>query len=211
MSHKVPKHITTVIFDLGGVLFDIDYKYTQQAFQKLGSTTDFNAVYSQQKQAGIFDEFEKGNISPAKFREGLREWLPESVTDKQIDDAWNALLIGFPPDKVELLNKLKKKYNLFLLSNTNEIHLPEVMNMIDNAHSPGQLGKLFTKEYYSCRMSLRKPDKTIYERVIIENELDPATTLFIDDLVQNIEGAQSIGLQTLHCTAEISLKEYFGE
>lgn len=206
---KVPKHITTVIFDLGGVLFDIEYKHTQQAFQKLGALTDFDKVYSQQKQAGIFDEFEKGNISPTQFRAGLREWLPSTVTDKQIDDAWNALLIGFPPDKVKLLSKLKQKYDLFLLSNTNEIHLPEAMNMIDNAHTPGQLGKLFIKEYYSCRMGLRKPEKMIYERVVFENKLDPTTTLFVDDLAQNIEGAQSTGLQTLHCTASVSLKEYF--
>ena len=136
MNHLVSKNITTLIFDLGGVLFDIDYKHTQEAFRKLGATADFNAVYSQQKQTGIFDEFEKGNISPAQFRVGLREWLPSTITDKQIDTAWNALLIGFPPDKVELLNKLKKKYNLFLLSNTNEIHLPEVLNKIDKAHTP---------------------------------------------------------------------------
>ena len=207
----INKKINTVIFDLGGVLFDIDYKHTQQAFQTLGTTTDFNTLYSQQKQSGIFDEFEKGHISPAQFREGLREWLPSTVTDKHIDNAWNALLVGFPPDKVELLAKIKNKYNLYLLSNTNEIHLPEVINRIDKAHSPGQLGKLFIKEYYSCRMGLRKPDKAIYERVITENNLNPAATLFIDDLIQNIEGAQLTGLQTLHCTPSVSLKEYFGE
>jgi glucose-1-phosphatase len=211
MKKKISKNINTVIFDLGGVLFDIDYRYTQEAFQQLGATTDFQTVYSQQKQAGIFDEFEKGNISPALFREGLRKWLPATVTDKQIDSAWSALLIGFPLDKVELLSKLKDKYKLFLLSNTNEIHLTEVQMMIDNAHTPGQLGKLFTKEYYSCRMGLRKPEKMIYERVVIENNLDPATTLFVDDLIQNIEGAKILGLQTLHCTAEVSLKEYFVE
>ena len=207
----IDKKINTVIFDLGGVLFDIDYKYTQEAFQKLGAKTDFNAVYSQQKQAGIFDEFEKGAITPAQFREGIRKWLPETVTDSQIDQAWNALLIGFPPNKVDLLNKLKKKYNLYLLSNTNEIHLPEVLNRIDKAHTHGQLGKLFIKEYYSCRMGLRKPEKVIYERVIIENNLNPTTTLFVDDLMQNIEGAALTGVQTLHCTASVSLKEYFGE
>src|SRR5271163_4453166 len=111
MNPKVSQNITSVIFDLGGVLFDIDYKYTQEAFMQLGATTDFDSVYSQQKQAGIFDEFEKGNISPAQFREGLRKWLPLSITDKQVDNAWNALLIGFPHDKIELLNRLKKKYN----------------------------------------------------------------------------------------------------
>lgn len=211
MHHKIPKNITTVVFDLGGVLFDIDYKQTQEAFQKLGATTDFHTVYSQQKQAGIFDEFEKGNISPAQFRQGLKQWLPETVTDRQIDQAWNALLIGFPPDKIELLNALKKKYSLFLLSNTNEIHLPEVLNRIDKAHSPGTMGNLFIKEYYSCRMGLRKPEKVIYERVITENNLNPAETLFVDDLIQNIEGAALTGIQTLHCTASVSLKEYFGE
>ncbi len=211
MNKKISKNINSVIFDLGGVLFDIDYKYTQQAFQQLGATTDFHTVYSQQKQAGIFDEFEKGNISPAQFREGLRQWLPSNITDSQIDNAWNALLIGFPPDKVELLDKLKQKYQLFLLSNTNEIHLPVVLNMIDKAHSPGQLGKLFVKEYYSCRMNLRKPEKSIYEKVIIENKLDPSTTLFVDDLIQNIEGAEALGIQTLHCHSEVSLKEYFSE
>jgi len=212
ITHKmIDKNINMVVFDLGGVLFDIDYTYTQKAFQQLGSTTNFNAVYSQQKQAGIFDEFEKGNISPAQFRAGLREWLPSTTTDKQIDSAWNALLIGFPADKVELLSKLKQKYKLYLLSNTNEIHLPEVLNMIDKAHTPGQLGKLFIKEYYSCRMGLRKPDKVIYEKVLIENKLNPATTLFIDDIAHNLEGATLAGLQTLHCTASVNLKEYFGE
>jgi epoxide hydrolase-like predicted phosphatase len=211
MDKKISKNIKTVIFDLGGVLFDIDYTYTQKAFQQLGATTDFNAVYSQQKQAGIFDEFEKGNISPAQFRSGLRQWLPANITDKQIDSAWNALLIGFPPDKVELLEKLKEKYQLFLLSNTNEIHLPVVLNMVDEAHTPGQLGKLFNKEYYSCRMNLRKPEKSIYERVLVENGLDPSTTLFVDDLIQNIEGANILGIQTLHCTPEVILKEYFIE
>jgi len=209
MNKKIPKKINTIIFDLGGVLFDIDYKYTQQAFQQLGATTNFDAVYSQQKQAGIFDEFEKGNISPADFREGLRKWLPLNITDKQIDNAWNALLIGFPPDKVELLEKLKKKYKLFLLSNTNEIHLPEVLKMVDNAHSPGQLGKLFIKEYYSCRLSLRKPDKMIYEKVLMDNSLDPSDTIFIDDSIQNIEGAKVAGLHALHYNSSINLEEYF--
>ena len=211
MNKMIDKKINTVIFDLGGVLFDIDYKLTQQAFQRLGATTNFDAVYSQQKQAGIFDEFEKGNISPAQFRDGLRKWLPETITGKQIDGAWNALLIGFPRKKVELLDRLKKRYDLFLLSNTNEIHLPEVLKMIDEAHEPGQMGKLFIKEYYSCRMGLRKPEKAIYETVIDENKLDPAATLFIDDLIQNIKGAKLTGLQTLHCMQLVNLAEYFGE
>jgi glucose-1-phosphatase len=210
MNQRVAKNITTVIFDLGGVLFDIDYKLTQEAFQKLGTIADFQTVFSQQKQAGIFDEFEKGLISSAQFREGLRQWLPSDVTDEQIDSAWNAILVGFRAREIALLSKLKAKYNIFLLSNTNEIHLTEVMKMI-KMHHPGDMDKIFTKAYYSCRMGLRKPDKSIYEVVIQENKLNPSTTLFIDDLVPNLEGAQSAGLQTLHCTSLVKLEEYFGE
>lgn len=210
MTPKIASEIKTVIFDLGGVLFDIDYKLTQEAFQKLGITADFQAVFSQQKQAGIFDEFEKGLISPAQFREGLRKWLSETVTDDQIDEAWNAILVGFRVKEIALLDKLKHKYDIFLLSNTNEIHLVEIMKMI-KVHSSGSMDKIFIKAYYSCRMGLRKPDKTIYEQVIRENNLNPATTLFIDDLLQNIEGAQSAGLQTLHCTSLVDLESYFGE
>jgi glucose-1-phosphatase len=210
MKDRIAKDITTVIFDLGGVLFDIEYKRTQEAFQKLGAITDFQEVYSQQKQAGIFDEFEKGNISPVKFREGLRKWLPEKVTDEQIDSAWNALLIGFPSERISMLARLKNRYNLFLLSNTNEIHLVEVMNML-KIHTPEGLDKVFTKEYYSCRMGLRKPDKEIYEKVLAENKLNPANTLFVDDLAQNIEGAQWTWLQILHCAPGTNLDEYFRE
>ena len=211
MNKKIPKKIETIIFDLGGVLFDIDYTFTQKAFRQLGATTDFDTVYSQQKQAGIFDEFEKGNISPVQFRVGLRKWLPSTITDNQIDNAWNALLIGFPKDKVKLLNKLKKEYRIYLLSNTNEIHLPEVLNMLHKNHGHGVLGELFIKEYYSCRMGLRKPDKDIFEKVLMENSLDPGTTIFIDDSIQNIEGAKLAGLQTLHYNSNISLEEYFEE
>ncbi len=210
MNSTVSKNINTIIFDLGGVLFDIDYSFTQKAFGELGSTTNFDAVYSQQKQAGIFDEFEKGHISPAQFREGLKKWLPSTITDKQIDNAWNALLIGFPHAKIELLNKVKRNYKIFLLSNTNEIHLPEVLKMMDETHAPGVLGNLFIKEYYSCRMGLRKPDKEIYEKVCMENSLEPSATLFIDDSIQNIEGAKLFGLQTLHYTPIINLEEYLG-
>jgi glucose-1-phosphatase len=209
MNKKISKKINSIIFDLGGVLFDIDYKYTQQAFQRLGTNTNFDTVYSQQKQAGIFDEFEKGNISPAQFREGLRKWLPSTITDLQIDKAWNALLIGFPMEKIELLKKLKKDYNLFLLSNTNEIHLPQVLQMINTTHSPDIMGELFTKQYYSCQMRLRKPEKVIYEKVLTENSLDPSSTIFIDDSIQNVEGAIVAGLHALHYNPSVDLEDYF--
>lgn len=210
MSQKITKNITSVIFDLGGVLFDIDYSLTQKAFIELG-VENFGSLYSQKKQAGVFDEFEKGNISPGQFRQQLKQWLPGGVKDKEIDSAWNALLIGFPEAKVNLLERLKRKYRLFLLSNTNEIHLPEVLNRMAHLDNNNGIERLFEKHYYSCRMGMRKPDKEIFEKVCLDNSLIVSETLFIDDSIQNIEGAKLAGLKTLHCLPGTDLNKYFGE
>jgi FMN phosphatase YigB (HAD superfamily) len=209
MSNRVSENITSIIFDLGGVLFDIDYAFTQKAFQDLGFKGDFNDLYSQKKQSGIFDDFEKGKISPAEFRKHLKEWLPSHVSEKQIDAAWNALLIGFPEAKVELLKRLRKDYRLFLLSNTNEIHLPVVIDMVAHLDGKRGIGHLFERAYYSCQMGMRKPDLEIFETVCTDNSLEVSRTLFVDDLAQNIEGAKRVGLLTLHCTSSVNLEEYF--
>lgn len=208
MNQKMPKNINSVIFDLGGVLFDIDYSYTQKAFIALGAK-EFDKLYSQQKQEGLFDEFEKGNVSAEYFRAGVKKYLPGHISEKQVDDAWNALLIGFPNEKIVLLKSLKQKHRLFLLSNTNDIHLPAVFEMMDKAHGKGIMATIFEKEYYSCKMGMRKPDSGIFEKVCKDNNLDITTTLFIDDSIQNIEGARKFGLQTLHYNPSISLEEYF--
>ncbi len=205
----VPPQINSVIFDLGGVLFDIDYRLTQRAFMNLGAHKSFEELYSQQKQTGLFDDFEKGIISPAVFRSRLKELLPGNITDTQIDSAWNALLIGFPEKKAEILKKIGKKYRIFLLSNTNEIHLPAVMQMSALLNGNKGFEGLFEKYYYSCRMGMRKPDRVIFEKVCKENHLTPSTTLFIDDSIQNIEGAERAGLSALHYTPDISFETYF--
>jgi epoxide hydrolase-like predicted phosphatase len=210
MNQKVPKNIKTIIFDLGGVLFDIDYSLTQQAFIALGAN-NFQQQYSQHVQHGVFDEFEKGNIPPSHFRAEVLKWLPSTVTENDVDKAWNALLIGFPKEKVELVKRLRSKYKVLLLSNTNDIHLPAVLQMMDKAHGAGVMGQMFEREYYSCRMGMRKPDAEIFQHVVNENRLDPESTLFIDDILKNVEGAASVGIQTLHCTPQVDLFKYFEE
>jgi len=210
MREKVSKNITSVIFDLGGVLFDIDYSLTQRAFIGIGATENFYNIYSQHKQEGFFDDFEKGTISANEFRKQVKQWLPLSTSDVQVDKAWNAMLLGFPASKIELLKRLGKKYRLFLLSNTNEIHLPEVINMMAHLDGNKGIGHLFEKHYYSCRIGMRKPDKEIFDKVCSENSLSPYNTLFIDDLLQNVEGAKIAGLNILHCTPSVKLEEYFG-
>jgi putative hydrolase of the HAD superfamily len=209
MSEKVDKNISSVIFDLGGVLFDIDYALTQKAFISLGAPANFNEIYSQQKQAGFLDEFEKGNISVQEFRKQMKQWLPGQVSDDDIDRAWNTMLIGVPHSKIHLLKVLGKKYRLFLLSNTNEIHLPEVIKMMAHLDDHKGIEHLFENYYYSCKMGMRKPDKEIFDKVCRDNSIVASETLFVDDSIQNIEGAKKAGLKVLHCTTLIDLAEYF--
>jgi FMN phosphatase YigB (HAD superfamily) len=183
-----------IIFDLGGVLLNLDYGLTSHAFKKLG-LVDFDAIYSQAQQEGIFDDFETGRTDPAQFRERLRFWLGNEVSDKEIDHAWNAMLLDLPLTRIKLLKNLKEDYRIFLLSNTNEIHLKEVFQILTSSHGFADFSDIMEKQYFSCRLGLRKPDPEIFYKVLEENNLTPEKTLFIDDSIQHIKGAQTTGLK----------------
>lgn len=190
------RDIRNIIFDLGGVLFDINYQNIIESFQKLG-LSEFDAIYTQLKQDHLFDELEMGLISASDFRDRVRKLAKKNLSDEQIDGAWNSILIGFPPRNVELLQDLKSKYRLFLLSNTNEIHEKAFRQMLDSLYNIDILANAFEKIYLSHRVHERKPDLKIFERVIRENKLEAEHTLFIDDSPQHVEGAKAAGLKAL--------------
>jgi HAD superfamily hydrolase (TIGR01509 family) len=191
------KNIQHLIFDFGGVIINIDYALTQKAFMDLG-LENFDDLYSKSKQDGLFDILETGHLSPAGFREKIRQLSGRDLSDSSIDNAWNAMLLDIPFERVALLEKLKRQHSIYLLSNTNEIHIEEFLKQIDRQHGLEPFHALFHKIYFSSRVGMRKPNREIFELVLDENELDPAETLFIDDSIQHIEGARKIGLQTLH-------------
>jgi FMN phosphatase YigB (HAD superfamily) len=186
-----------IIFDLGGVLLNLNYSLTSEAFKKLG-LADFDTIYSQAQQEGIFDDFETGKSDPAQFRQKLRAWIGNEVSDNQIDHAWNAMLLDMPLNRIKLLQNLKKDYRIFLLSNTNEIHLQEVFRILTSSHGSPDFSGIMEKQYFSCREGLRKPDPNIFYKVLRDNNLNPERTLFIDDSIQHILGAQTTGLKTHH-------------
>lgn len=189
--------IQTVIFDYGAVIFDIDFKRTLQAFKDLG-IAEADAIFGHSSQHQVFDEFDRGNISPEEFRNELRKWIAEPVTDAQIDAAWNKMLIGIPQGKLELLERVKSRYTTFLLSNNNRIHYDWIQAYLKEAYQLSSIDTYFNKTYYSQFMRMRKPDAIIFETVLKEQNLEPATTLFIDDSPQHIRTAASLGIQTLH-------------
>lgn len=197
-----------IVFDLGGVLMNLSYQKTADAFRALG-LNDFDAIYSQAKQDGIFDAFEKGQIQPAEFRMKLRAWLGPEITDEQIDHAWNAMLLGMPASKIALLQALKSRYRLFLLSNTNEIHLIAVFRMMQEHHGFPDLSGIMEKQYFSCRMGMRKPDGEIFRFVLQEQGLKASEVLFIDDSIQHIDGARSVGITAFHLKEQDGLHSLF--
>ena len=188
--------INAIIFDLGGVLLDINYWLTIEAFNNLGCS-DFKSIYNQQKQSQLFDDFETGKVSSETFRKSLQKQMQFSISNVEFDNAWNKMLLQLPEKRIELLEKLNKKFSLFLLSNTNEIHIKAFKKIISSSIGYERFENCFKKVYFSSEIGNRKPNASCFEMVLSENKLSAAKTLFIDDSIQHVEGAYKIGIKTL--------------
>jgi len=193
------KNIDNIIFDLGGVILEIDLDIIKQGFISLG----FNQMESGIelfKHNPIFQKFEKGEIEPQVFRNEIRKVCPKPFSDTQFDEVWNSVIIGYPNKNIQILKELQKNYATFLLSNTNEIHYDFYTELLKQNFGIESLDALFQKAYYSHTSGMRKPDKDIFEQVLSENSLKASNTLFIDDFEENIETAKSLGIKTIHLT-----------
>lgn len=182
-----------IVFDLGGVILNLDLQRTSDAFRQLGFE-NFDNVYGQLRQSDVFDRFDKGHISENEFRNALAAHLPEHVTHRDIDNAWNAMLLDLPEERIRFLETIKNSHRIFLLSNTNEIHVRAFSAYLERTFGFGDFNHLFEKAYYSCRIGMRKPDREIFDFVLAENNLLPDETLFIDDSPQHVEGARMAGI-----------------
>lgn len=198
------------MLDLGGVLLNLDFQKTEGAFMKLG-ISHFPQLFSQQHASQLFMDLETGKVSPGGFIRTLKKESGKDLTDQQIIDAWNAMLLDFPPERIALLKRLKQHYPLFLLSNTNAIHLPAFNQKLKEEYGIPSLDELFDKAYYSHLIRERKPDLAAYQVVILENNLNPATTLFVDDNAENVEGAKKAGLYAVQLKAPQPINELMGK
>lgn len=199
--------LEAIIFDLGGVVLDIDYQRTIQAFEALGFA-NFNAQYSKMMQSGLFDSLEKGQISEQEFVSRIQNEIPNATYD-QIIHAWNALLLDFSPIKIEVLKALRPHVKLFLLSNTNEIHLKAFNKTLEVQIGLHELNSLFDQVYLSHEIGMRKPDKAPFLHILKENNLKPENVLFIDDSPQHVATAKQLGLYTIHLEAPSTIEELF--
>jgi putative hydrolase of the HAD superfamily len=190
------KNINAIIFDLGGVILNIDYSLTRQAFENSG-ITNFHEMYSQAEADELFEKLETGTITESDFYVAFNKRIPAAMDHNEIKVNWNAMLLTFREKSLDFLDKIKSKYKLFLLSNTNHIHLREFDKIYYKNPRIQPFEKLFDNAYYSCNIGLRKPNANIYEFVLRENNLQPGQTLFIDDSIQNVMAAENVGLQTI--------------
>ncbi|CAM2771789.1 HAD family hydrolase [Flavobacterium frigoris] len=179
--------INAIIFDFGDVFINLDKQATVDGLRNLG-LTEWNDDLNQ-----LNIQFETGKISPEKFIGGIQKHIPTASTD-EILKAWNAILLDFPLYRLEFLQMLSKKYRLFLLSNTDAIHI-ETFEQNNGASFYGDFYKCFEKVYFSFEIAMRKPNLEIYNYVLNKHDLQAKRTLFIDDKKENTDAALSLGFQ----------------
>lgn len=189
--------LRNIIFDLGGLFIDVYMERTQAQLEQLTGCKLDNQLASL-KSAGLFDAYEKGEMSSADFLQRLQSALPVQLTLAEIATAWNAVLGDFHRERLVGIQPLRSRFKVFLLSNTNDLHVGGFEDILEKKYGFRSLEPYFDQVYYSQRMGMRKPDPAIYHQVLLENGLNAGETLFIDDSPANLIGAKQIGLHTAH-------------
>ncbi len=187
--------LKNIILDLGGVLLDIDYHKTKKAFEDLGFK-DFDKMYSQYSADAVFTQLETGAISNTIFYERMMHRSGGRIPQQAISNAWNAMLLKFREETLAFLESLAGKYSLYLLSNTNAIHLAAFEEIFTVQTGKASLNNYFKKAYYSHEVGLRKPNEDIFEFIVEDAGIKAHESLFIDDSYNNIETASRLGFKT---------------
>ena len=195
---------TTLIFDLGGVIINLDLPLCISKFKQLGFKNVENYL-SNYGQKDFFLQYELGTIDTEEFAKIITEINP-TAKKQQVIDAWCAFLQDIPKKRLEILEKLKTKYRLLLLSNTNQLHF-EVCARNELKKYGKSFDDFFEKCYLSYHLGISKPGKEIFEHIINDASVKSEECMLIDDGQKNIETAQSLGFQTFHITNDNTLEK----
>jgi FMN phosphatase YigB (HAD superfamily) len=200
--------IKNIIFDWGGVITDLDFNASIEAFKRYGLDS-FIEQYNMKFQKDFYTKLELGIISPEEFRTQLRKLIPNPITDSELDNAWAALLCELPRERWDLLHKVRNYYRTYLLSNTNKIHVDRYYQRLYERYGIYGYNHLFEKTYFSYELKMRKPDIKIFEFVLKDNDLKPEETLLIDDFNENIESARKLGIITYQLKEPLTILDIF--
>jgi len=190
------RNISSIIFDLGGVILNINPQLTVDRFKAIGFL-GIEVFLDHYRSLGFMADFQAGRITESQFYDEIRKESGLEISNQLIKEAWNAMLLDYPLDRIAKIKELKKDYKLFLLSNTNVVHFQDFAFRVPGV---SQLGDLFDSVYYSHEIEMSKPNAEAYKFVLEANNLDAETTLFLDDLPENIATAKELGIQTYWVT-----------
>ena len=200
--------IKNIIFDLGGVVLDIDESVVFRELGKMG--IDVSQLAHSKEFMELLDRFDIGVYTAPTFRKKVKAFLGiEKMTDQKFDSIWNAMLFDIPRERIEALEKVKKHYKIFLMSNSNEIHYDLYVRDLQLRFGYNEFDELFNKAYFSFGIHLRKPDPRFFELILDHEHLLPEETLFIDDTAENIAVAKALGIHTYHIRREELVRELF--
>jgi putative hydrolase of the HAD superfamily len=200
--------VRNIIFDFGGVIINIDTSRVGKLLAAKG-IDNLDNLHMHLLSNNIYFGLETGHVSEQKFRDEIKRIIGSGISDREIDDAWNAIILDIPPQRVRLLENIRKNYSTYLLSNTNIIHFNHYNRYFAETFGYGSLAELFEKAYFSHEMGLRKPDPNIYNVVLKDSGLNPGETLFIDDNKENVAAAIDQGILGYHLIDGKELTDLF--
>lgn len=192
-------NIKTIIFDLGGVIIDLDFKRTPEAFTQL-TNWKFDDIFKLYFEPGLLQDYEKGLLSDQEFRAGVNSLFGTQLTDDEIDKAWCAMLGPVPKKRLDFMNNLRKDYQVLVLSNTNAIHVEAFNQTIEKVSGEKSLDAFADGVYFSHELKMRKPDEEIYQEILKRSNNKAEDCLFLDDTQHNLDTAAQLGIHTLHIT-----------
>lgn len=197
-----------LIFDLGNVIIDIDYKKALQGIKEEVSTELYDKVDAFYL-TDFHKDYEVGRIDSAKFREEVRDYFQQDWSDEKVDELWNSLLLKIPSERLELISKLRDNFQVGVLSNTNLIHINAVNKILKQDHGLENFDPIFDWVFLSHEMGLSKPSAEIYEKMLVDLGTSGDRVIFFDDLIANVEGAKKVGIQAVHVTGPEVIFDYF--
>ena len=200
--------IKNIIFDLGGVILDIDENVVYKELEKMG--IDISELAHSKEFMEILSKFDTGIYTAATFRKKTKQFIgQEKMTDEKFDSIWNAMLLDIPRERIEAIEKVKKHYKIYLMSNMNVIHYDLYVRDLQLRFGYNEFDELFNKSYFSFAEHLEKPDPRFFELILDHEGLLPEETLFIDDTAENIEAAKSLGIKTYHISRDELVRNLF--
>ena len=200
--------IKNIIFDLGGVILDIDETIVYKELEKLDIST--LELARSKEFTELMSKFDTGIYTAPTFRKRMKALVhQETMTDQKFDAIWNAMLLDIPRERIEAIEKVKKHYKIFLMSNTNVIHYDLYVRDLQLRFGYHEFDETFHKSYFSFAEHLEKPDPRFFELILDHEGLLPEETLFIDDTEKNIKVAQSLGIRTYHISREELVRNLF--